>query len=281
MYMGILTVKDSTIKTIKANNTDYICITDIAKQKNPLEPKDVVKNWLRSKNTLEYLGLWEALNNPDFKGVEFDPLLKEAGSHSFTMSPSRWIETTNSIGLIARNGTYAQRDIAFKFASWVSVEFELYLIKEFQRLKADEQKQLGWSVKRELAKINYQIQTDAIKHNLMPPELTPVQKSFIYADEADMLNVALFGMTAAEWRKSNPELKGNIRDYANINQLICLSNMENLNSVFINDGIPQEERLERLNKIAIQQMNVLENIAKKRFLSLEDESEEINNGIGN
>lgn len=279
--MGILTVKDSTIKTIKANNTDYICITDIAKQKNPLEPKDVVKNWLRSKNTLEYLGLWEALNNPDFKGVEFDPLLKEAGSHSFTMSPSRWIETTNSIGLIARNGTYAQRDIAFKFASWVSVEFELYLIKEFQRLKADEQKQLGWSVKRELAKINYQIQTDAIKHNLMPPELTPVQKSFIYADEADMLNVALFGMTAAEWRKSNPELKGNIRDYANINQLICLSNMENLNSVFINDGIPQEERLERLNKIAIQQMNVLENIAKKRFLSLEDESEEINNGISN
>lgn len=279
--MGILTVKDSTIKTIKANNTDYICITDIAKQKNPLEPKDVVKNWLRSKNTLEYLGLWEALNNPDFKGVEFDPLLKEAGSHSFTMSPSRWIETTNSIGLIARNGTYAQRDIAFKFASWVSVEFELYLIKEFQRLKADEQKQLGWSVKRELAKINYQIQTDAIKHNLMPPELTPAQKSFIYADEADMLNVALFGMTAAEWRKSNPELKGNIRDYANINQLICLSNMENLNSVFINDGIPQEERLERLNKIAIQQMNVLENIAKKRFLSLEDESEEINNGISN
>ena len=225
--------------------------------------------------------MWEALNNPDFKGVEFDPLLKEAGSHSFTMSPSRWIETTNSIGLIARNGTYAQRDIAFKFASWVSVEFELYLIKEFQRLKADEQKQLGWSVKRELAKINYQIQTDAIKHNLMPPELTPVQKSFIYADEADMLNVALFGMTAAEWRKSNPELKGNIRDYANINQLICLSNMENLNSVFINDGIPQEERLERLNKIAIQQMNILENIAKKRFLSLEDETEEINNGISN
>ena len=281
MYMGILTVKDSTIKTIKANNIDYICITDIAKQKNPLEPKDVVKNWLRSKNTLEYLGLWEALNNPDFKGVEFDPLLKEAGSHSFTMSPSRWIETTNSIGLIARNGTYAQRDIAFKFASWVSVEFELYLIKEFQRLKADEQKQLGWSVKRELAKINYQIQTDAIKHNLMPPELTPAQKSFIYADEADMLNVALFGMTAAEWRKSNPDLKGNIRDYANINQLICLSNMENLNSVFINDGISQEERLERLNKIAIQQMNVLENIAKKRFLSLENESEEIKNGISN
>ena len=283
--MSEIIVKDTTIRTVKKNGMDYICITDIASQKNPIEPKDVVKNWLRLKNTIEYLGLWEMLNNPDFKGVEFDPFLKEAGSNSFTMSPSRWIESTNAIGLISKRGTnggtYAQRDIAFKFASWISAEFELYLIKEFQRLKAEEQKQIGWSAKRELAKLNYHIHTDAIKHNLMPPELTPVQKSFIYADEADMLNVALFGMTAAEWRKSNPELKGNIRDYANINQLICLSNMENLNSVFINDGIPQEERLERLNKIAIQQMNVLENIAKKRFLSLEDESEEINNGISN
>lgn len=283
--MPEIIVKDTTIRTVKKNGMDYICITDIASQKNPIEPKDVVKNWLRLKNTIEYLGLWEMLNNPNFKGVEFDPFLKEAGSNSFTMSPSRWIESTNAIGLISKRGTnggtYAQRDIAFKFASWISAEFELYLIKEFQRLKAEEQKQLGWSAKRELAKINYHIHTDAIKLNLLPPELTPVQKSFIYADEADMLNVALFGMTAAEWRKSNPELKGNIRDYANINQLICLSNMENLNSVFINDGIPQEERLERLNKIAIQQMNVLENIAKKRFLSLEDESEEIKNGISN
>ena len=283
--MPEIIVKDTTIRTVKKNGMDYICITDIASQKNPIEPKDVVKNWLRLKNTIEYLGLWEMLNNPDFKGVEFDPFLKEAGSNSFTMSPSRWIESTNAIGLISKRGTnggtYAQRDIAFKFASWISAEFELYLIKEFQRLKAEEQKQIGWSAKRELAKLNYHIHTDAIKHNLMPPELTPVQKSFIYADEADMLNVALFGMTAAEWRKSNPDLKGNIRDYANINQLICLSNMENLNSVFINDGIPQEERLERLNKIAIQQMNVLENIAKKQFLSLEDESEEINNGISN
>lgn len=283
--MPEIIVKDTTIRTVKKNGMDYICITDIASQKNPIEPKDVVKNWLRLKNTIEYLGLWEMLNNPDFKGVEFDPFLKEAGSNSFTMSPSRWIESTNAIGLISKRGTnggtYAQRDIAFKFASWISAEFELYLIKEFQRLKAEEQKQIGWSAKRELAKLNYHIHTDAIKHNLMPPELTPAQKSFIYADEADMLNVALFGMTAAEWRKSNPELKGNIRDYANINQLICLSNMENLNSVFINDGISQEERLERLNKIAIQQMNVLENIAKKRFLSLENESEEIKNGIGN
>ncbi|MBQ9724750.1 MAG: KilA-N domain-containing protein, partial [Neisseriaceae bacterium] len=262
--MGKLVVKDNEIKTLKINNIDYICITDIAKQKNPLEPKDVVKNWLRSKNTLEYLGLWEMLNNPNFKGVEFDPLLKEAGSNAFTMSPSRWIETTNAIGLITKNGakggTFAQRDIAFKFASWVSVEFELYLVKEFQRLKEIEQAQIGWSAKRELAKINYRIHTDAIKQNLIPPEISDKQKSFIYADEADILNVAMFGMTAKQWREQNPELKGNIRDYATINQLICLSNMENLNAVFIHDGISQAKRLAKLNKIAIAQMKVLENI---------------------
>ena len=269
--MAEIIVKDTVIKTLTINGIDYICITDIARQKNPIEPKDVVKNWLRSKNTLEYLGLWEMLNNPEFKGVEFDPLLREAGSNAFTMSPSRWIETTNAIGLVSKNGakggTYAQRDIAFKFASWVSVEFELYLIKEFQRLKAEEQKQLGWSAKQELAKINYRIHTDAIKQNLIPNELTPQQKSFVYADEADMLNVAMFGMTAKEWRESNPELKGNIRDYATINQLICLSNMENLNAVFINDGLPQSERLDKLNKIAIQQMKVLENVDDRKLLT--------------
>lgn len=269
--MATIQVKDAVIKTLKANGTDYICITDIARQKNPIEPKDVVKNWLRSKNTLEYLGLWEMLNNPNFKGVDFDPLLKEAGSHAFTMSPSRWIETTKAIGLISKNGanggTYAQRDIAFKFASWVSVEFELYLIKEFQRLKEAEQVQLGWSAKRELAKINYRIHTDAIKQNLIPPELTPQQKSFVYADEADMLNVAMFGMTAKQWREANPDLKGNIRDYATMNQLICLSNMENLNAVFINNGLSQGERLEKLNKIAIQQMKVLENIEDRKLLT--------------
>ena len=268
--MGKLIVKNNEIKTLKINNIDYICITDIAKQKNPLEPKDVVKNWLRSKNTLEYLGLWEMLNNPNFKGVEFDPLLKEAGSNAFTMSPSRWIESTNAIGLITKNGskggTFAQRDIAFKFASWVSVEFELYLVKEFQRLKENEQAQIGWSAKRELAKINYRIHTDAIAQNLIPPELTAQQKSLIYADEADMLNVAMFGLTAKEWREKNPNLKGNIRDYATINQLICLSNMENLNAVFINDGIPQSERLVKLNKIAIEQMKVLENIEDRKLL---------------
>lgn len=269
--MAKITVKEAIIKTLKLNGTDYICITDIARQKNPNEPKDVVKNWLRSKNTLEYLGLWEMLNNPNFKGVEFDPLLREAGSHAFTMSPSRWVETTNAIGLITKNGanggTYAQRDIAFKFASWVSVEFELYLIKEFQRLKEVEQAQLGWSAKRELAKINYRIHTDVIKQNLIPPELTPQQKSFVYADEADMLNVAMFGMTAREWRDANPDFKGNIRDYATINQLICLSNMENLNAVFINDGLEQRERLEKLNKIAIQQMKVLENVEERKLLT--------------
>ena len=228
--MQTVNVKNTQIRTLKINNEDYICITDIARQKNPVEPKDVVKNWLRLKNTIEYLGLWEKLYNPDFKGVEFDPLYQEAGSNAFTMSPTRWVETTNAIGLVTKNGanggTYAQKDIAFKFASWVSVEFELYLIKEFQRLKEEEQKQLGWSAKRELAKINYRIHTDAIKQNLIPEEITPAQKSFIYADEADMLNVAMFGKTAKQWREENPDLKGNIRDYASINQLICLSNME-------------------------------------------------------
>ncbi len=265
-----LIVKDTSIKTMLVNGIDYICITDIAKQKNPIEPKDVVKNWLRSKNTLEYLGLWERLNNPCFKGVEFDPLLVEAGSNAFTMSPSRWIETTNAIGLITKNGakggTYAQRDIAFKFASWVSVEFELYLVKEFQRLKAEEQKQLAWSAKRELSKINYHIHTDAIKQHLIPEELTPKQTSIIYANEADVLNVALFGITAKEWREANPDIQGNIRDYATINQLICLSNRENLNAVFINEGIPQRERLIKLNQIAIQQMAVLEDVEHRKIL---------------
>ena len=266
-----ITVKDTTIRTITQNGTDYICITDIARQKNPLEPKDVVKNWMRTKNTIEYLGLWEMLNNPNFKGIEFDPLLQEAGSNAFTMSPSRWIELTNAIGIVTRNGakggTYAQRDIAFKFASWVSVEFELYLIKEFQRLKEEEQRAIGWSAKRELAKINYPIHTDAIKANLVPQEIDDYHRSMIYAEEADVLNVALFGMTAKEWRATNPDLKGNMRDYATINQLICLSNMENINAVFINDGIAQSERLHKLNQIAIQQMTILENVENKKILS--------------
>ena len=270
MKKNDIIVKDVDIKTMIKDGVDYICITDIARQKNNVEPKDVVKNWLRQKNTLEYLGIWEKLNNPLFKGVEFDPLLNEAGSNSFTMSPHRWVETTNAIGIFTRNGagggTYAQRDIAFKFASWVSVEFELYLIKEFQRLKYEEQKLLGWSAKRELSKINYHIHTNAIRSHLIPKEITSHQASIIYAEEADVLNVALFGITAKEWRESNPNLKGNIRDYASVNELICLSNMENINSVLINEGVPQCERLVKLNKIAIHQMNILENTNNRELL---------------
>ncbi len=275
--MAKVNVKNTDITIIKHDETDYISLTDIARFKSE-EPNTVISNWLRNRNTIEYLGIWETLYNPDFKPLEFEGLKKEAGLNAFTLSPSKWIISTNAIGIFVQKGkyggTYAHKDIAFKFANWISVEFELYFIKEFQRLKADEQKQLGWSAKRELAKINYHIHTDAIKQNLIPPELTPAQKSFIYADEADLLNVALFGMTAIEWRKSNPNLKGNIRDYATINQLICLSNMENLNSVFINEGMVQSERLEKLNKIAIQQMKVLENIKEKHLLSLENKTEE-------
>jgi hypothetical protein len=265
-----MVVKEVSIRTLKVNGEDFISITDIARQKNHVEPKDVVKNWMRLKNTLEYLGLWEHLNNPSFKGVEFDPLLKEAGSNAFTMSPTRWVELTNAIGIITKNGagggTYAQRDIAFKFASWVSVEFELYLVKEFQRLKEEEQKQLGWSAKRELTKLNYHIHTDAIKQNLIPKELTPAQTAIVYATEADVLNVALFGITAKQWRDANPDLQGNIRDYANINELICLANMENLNAVFIQEKMPQKERLIKLNQIAIQQMKVLIEVENRKLL---------------
>ena len=266
----MLNVKEIAIRTIKVNGSDYISITDIARQKNPIEPKDVVKNWMRLKNTLEYLGLWEQLNNPVFKGGEFDPLLRDAGSNSFTMSPTRWVELTDAIGITTKTGagggTYAQKDIAFKFAAWVSVEFELYLVKEFQRLKEEEQKQLGWSAKRELAKLNYHIHTGAIKQNLIPKELSAAQTSIIYANEADVLNMALFGTTAKQWRDANPDLKGNIRDYASINELICLSNMENINAVFINEGLAQKDRLIKLNTIAIQQMKILVEAENRKLL---------------
>jgi len=255
----------------KPDNQNYICITDIARYKNPFEPKDVVKNWMRSRTSIEFLGLWEKLNNPNFKGVEFDPLWIEAGSNSFTMSPTRWVELTNAIGIFTKTGagggTYAHEDIAFEFASWISSEFKLYLVTEFKRLKIEEQKLIGWTAKRELAKINYHIHTDAIKHNLIPPELTPQQISYVYANEADVLNVALFGMTAKEWRDANPDLKGNIRDYATINELICLSNMENINAVLINENFSQSERLIKLNQIAIQQMRVLQENANRKYLN--------------
>jgi hypothetical protein len=270
MAKNNLDVQGTTVKMLHINNADYISITDIAKIRNPIEPKDVVKNWMRSKNTLMFLGLWEKLNNPTFKGVEFDPLMYEAGTNAFTMSPTRWVELTNAIGIVTKNGanggTYAHRDIAFEFASWVNTEFKLYLITEFQRLKEHEQQQLGWSAKRELSKINYHIHTDAVKHNLIPEELTAQQISVVYASEADVLNMALFGITAKQWRDANPDLKGNIRDYATINELICLSNMENINAVLINEQVPQSERLQKLNQIAIQQMRVLQEVENRKLL---------------
>ena len=225
---------------------------------------------MRNRSTIEFVGLWELFNNPDFNSTEFDGIKNLAGSNSFALTPKRWIETTRAIGIVSKTGryggTFAHRDIAFEFASWFSAEFKFYLIKEYQRLKEEEQKQLGWSAKRELSKINYHIHTDAVKQNLIPVELTPQQISYVYANEADVLNMAMFGITAKQWRDSNPDLKGNIRDYATINELICLSNMENLNAVFINENMPQSERLVKLNQIAIQQMKVLQEVENRKLL---------------
>ena len=242
---------------------DYISLTDIAKYKNPEHPADVIKNWTRSKDTIEFLGLWERINNPEFKLVEFDQFRNQAGSNSFVLSPQKWIETTNAIGIASKSGksggTFAHKDIAFEFASWISTEFRLFLIKEFQRLQEDEnnRKQLGWDIKRNLARINYRIHTDAIQKNLIPARVTKEQENSIYASEADVLNVALFGMTAKEWREGNKDKKGSIRDYANVSQLVCLSNLENLNALFINENLSQPKRLVKLNEIAIQQMRLL------------------------
>jgi hypothetical protein len=261
----ILLVKGIPVATFKAGNEDYISLTDIARKKNPEEPKDVVKNWMRSKTTIEFLGLWEQLNNPDFKGVEFDSFLYEAGSNAFTLSPSKWIEITKAKGLISRQGnkggTFAHKDIAFEFASWVSSGFKLYLIKEFQRLKEDESNclNLEWNLQRTLSKVNYHIHTDAIKENLIPKELTRKQASFVYASESDILNMALFGKTATDWRNENPETEGNIRDYATLEQLVVLTNLESLNAVLISQSIPASGRLMQLNKIAIQQLRILLN----------------------
>jgi hypothetical protein len=241
--MAKINVKGRDIVIFSQKDEDYICITDIARYKNSDRTDDLIRNWLRNRNTIEYLGVWEQLNNPDFKPVEFDGFKKQAGLNSFTLTPRQWIEKTNAIGIISKSGryggTYAHKDIAFEFASWISVEFKLYLIKEFQRLKEEERKQLGWDIRRNLTKINYRIHTDAIKENLIPPELSKQQINNIYASEADVLNTALFGKTAKEWRDTNPDKKGNIRDYADISQLVCLSNLENLNAHFVNDGLPQ------------------------------------------
>lgn len=253
-------VKDISVSVIKHNEEDYISLTDMLKAK---DGDFFFSNWLRNRNTIEFLGIWEKLNNPSFNYAEFDIIKSNAGLNSYRLSAKEWMQKTNAIGIIAKagryGGTYAHKDIAFEFAMWISPEFKVYLIREFQRLKEHEQAQFGWNVKRELSKINYRIHTDAIKHNLIPSKVTSKQANMIYANEADVLNVAMFGMTAKQWREQNPEFRGNIRDYATINELICLSNMENLNAVFIDQGMEQGERLVKLNRIAIQQMRILEN----------------------
>jgi hypothetical protein len=269
--MAKITVQNTDITVVSVDNQDYISLTDMANAKeSESRAADIIKNWIRNRYTIEFLGTWERIHNPNFKVVEFDHFKSQAGLPSFVMSVSEWIEKTNAIGIVVKKGkyggTYAFRDIAFEFGSAISVPFKLYLIEEFQRLKAEEQKLLGWSAKRELSKINYRIHTDAIKQNLIPAQITAAQASIIYANEADVLNVAMFGMTAKQWREANPDLKGNIRDYATINELICLSNMENLNAVFIEQGMNQGERLIKLNQIAIHQMQVLEDNSDRKLL---------------
>ena len=257
--MSKINIEGSEISVIAIGNRDYISLTDMVR--NIENGSALIEKWLRNKNTIEFLGIWEDMYNPNFNSPEFEGIKIEAGLNRFILSVKQWVKKTNSIGIVAKagryGGTYAHKDIAFEFASWVSPYFKLYLIKEFERLKKEEQEKLGWDIKRNLAKINYRIHTDAIKNNLVPEKLPKEKINFIYASEADILNVALFGMTAKEWREENPKLKGNIRDYADISQLVCLSNLENLNDVFINEGMKQSDRLEKLNFIAIEQMKIL------------------------
>ena len=245
---------------------EFISLTDIAKYKSDA-PNDVIKNWMRSRDTIEFLGLWESLHNPNFKPVEFDGFRSQAGANAFTMSPTKWIEGVNAIGIVSKSGryggTYAHSDIAFEFASWVSAEFKLYIIKDYKRIKSDENSRLSlnWNLNREISKLNYKIHTDAIKENLIPAELTPNQIAFTYANEADLLNVALFGMTAKQWRDNNPDKKGNIRDYATLNQLLVLSNMENYNAIMIDQGKPQSERIVALHEMAVKQLETLSKLS--------------------
>ncbi len=252
-------VQGSEITILTSKEQDYISLTDMVR--NIENGLSLIEKWLRNKNTIEFLGIWEEIYNQDFNSPEFEGIKNQAGLNRFVLSVKQWVAKTNSKGIIAKagryGGTYAHKDIAFEFASWISPKFKLYLIKEFQRLKDEEKKQLGWDIRRNLTKINYRIHTDAIKENLVPPELSKSQINHIYATEADILNMALFGTTAALWREANPDKKGNIRDYADVSQLVCLSNLENLNALFINEGLSQEVRLERLNQIAIQQMRIL------------------------
>ncbi|MCF6236757.1 MAG: KilA-N domain-containing protein [Gammaproteobacteria bacterium] len=264
-------VQGSEITIISTKEQDYISLTDMVRDiDNGLV---LIEKWLRNKNTIEFLGIWEEIYNPNFNSPEFEGIKNQAGLNRFALSVKQWVSKTNSIGIIAKagryGGTYAHKDIAFEFASWISPKFKIFLIKEFQRLKDEEQKQLGWDIKRNLTKINYRIHTDAIKENLIPKNLNKKQIFVVYANEADILNVALFGKTAKQWRDENPKEKGNIRDYANVSQLVCLANLENLNAVFINDGLPQSDRLVKLNQIAISQMKIL--LRDKSVKMLDDE----------
>ncbi|HJJ11925.1 MAG TPA: KilA-N domain-containing protein [Clostridiaceae bacterium] len=271
-----ITVKDTPISVIRIDKTDFISLTDLAKYQNSSDPSFTVKNWLRRVSTIDYIGLWEQLHNTSFNLVEFDQIKTEYGKNSFAMSPSQWIKRTNSIGIIAKGGryslgTFAHPDIAFEFASWLSPEFKLYLITEFERLKSKEsyQNKIEWSVKRELSKTNYIIHTDSIKEFIVPT-LTEKQKQYAYANEADVLNVALFGMTAKEWRNKNPDINGNIRDYTDILHLVVLANLENLNAEMITSGIPQSERIIKLNNTAKKQLELLKNNSSIRKLEKMD-----------
>ena len=266
--MAKIIVDKKEISVINVGADDFISLTDMAKSQFQ---EHIIFKWLSLKNTIDYIGEWESLYNPNFNYTEFGTIRNAAGSNSFVLSTKQWIERTKAIGIFAKagryGGTYAHKDIAYHFGMWISPRFQLLLVREYQALQAEKQKQLGWSAKRELAKINYRIHTNAIKENLIPQELTQQQISIIYAEEADVLNMALFGMTAKQWRDSHPDLKGNIRDYATINQLICLSNLESLNAVFISEGISQSERLVKLNQIAIHQMRILEETPVRKMLN--------------
>jgi hypothetical protein len=258
-----ITVKGIEIIIVQNNNEDFISLSGIARFKDSERSDYILQNWMRNRSTIEFIGLWEQLNNPNFKSIEFDGFKNQAGANSFSLTPKRWIETTNAIGIISKEGryggTFAHRDIAFEFATWISAEFKLYLITEFQRLKNEESKnlKLEWNLQRTISKINYHIHTDAIKEKLIPKELSKIQINIIYANEADLLNMALFGMTAKDWREVNPKTEGNIRDEATIEQLVVLSNLESINAVLIQQGLKQHERLMQLNQIAISQMKSL------------------------
>ncbi len=271
-----INVKGTEITIFQNEQTDYISLTDIARHKDAEHTDTIIQNWMRNRNTIELLGFWESIYNPNFKPLEFEGFRKQAGLNSFVMTPKRWTETTNAIGMISKSGryggTFAHKDIAFEFASWISIEFKLYIIKEFQRLKSDENDRLKleWNLQRTLAKVNYHIHTDAIKENLIPKEITKQQAAIIYANEADVLNMALFGFTAKLWREANPDKDGNVRDYATIEQLVVLSNMESTNALLIHQGLEQSERLLQLNKMAIIQMKSLVITGLKRLKDKQD-----------